>query len=145
MDAAPFKERSEDFLASISYALQRRIQVLFQVEEQEIAVTRIGDREHRRILFWEAAEGGNGVWSRLLQEPDALSKVAHEALRVCHFDEESGEGIAQAESCSRACYRCLLSYANQTDHQNLDRFLIRDYLQSLQNSVTSRIAKRSIV
>ncbi len=90
LNTSAHKDRSEDFLASVSYALQRGIQVLFQLEEQEIAVTRIGEAEQRRILFWEAAEGGNGVWPRLLQEPEALSKVAREALRVCHFDPEKG-------------------------------------------------------
>ena len=34
-------DEKEDFLASISFALQRGMQVLFQVEEQEIAVGRI--------------------------------------------------------------------------------------------------------
>lgn len=125
----------------ISYALQRGMQVLFQLEEQEIAVTRIGEAEQRRILFWEAAEGGNGVWPRLLQEPEALSKVAREALRICHLAPESGKDVAQPESCSRACYRCLLSYSNQTDHPKLDRFLIRDHLLALGISVTSRVAK----
>lgn len=141
LDTSPFKDRSEDFLASVSYALQRGMQVLFQLEEQEIAVTRIGEAEERRILFWEAAEGGNGVWPKLLQEPEALSKVAREALRICHFDPVSGGDLAQPESCSRACYRCLLSYSNQTDHPKLDRFLIRDYLLAVQSSITSRIAK----
>lgn len=140
-DTSPFKERSEDFLASISYALQRGMQVLFQLEEQEIAVTRIGEEDQRRVLFWEAAEGGNGVWQRLLQEPDALARVAQQALRICHFQPETGDDVAQSESCSRACYRCLLSYSNQTDHPKLDRFLVRDYLLSLGKSVTSRLAK----
>lgn len=140
-DTSEFRDRSEDFLASISYALQRGMQVLFQLEEQEIAVTRIGEGEERRILFWEAAEGGNGVWPRLLQEPEALSKVACEALRINHFDPATGNDLAPSGSCSRACYRCLLSYSNQPDHPKLDRFLIRDYLLALQNSATSRIAK----
>ena len=95
LDTSSFRDRSEDFLASISYALQRGMQVLFQLEEQEIAVTRIGEAEQRRILFWEAAEGGNGVWPRLLQEPEAVSKIAREALRICHFDPESGKDMAQ--------------------------------------------------
>lgn len=140
-DTSSFKERSEDFLASISYALQRGMQVLFQLEEQEISVTRIGEAEQRRVLFWEAAEGGNGVWPRLMQEPDALARVAQEALRICHFDPATGEDVAQPESCSRACYRCLLSYSNQMDHPKLDRFLVRDYLLSVAKSITSRIAK----
>ena len=118
---------NEDFLASLGYALQRGMQILFQVEEQEIAVERIGEEAEERLLFWEAAEGGTGVWPRLLEDPQALARVAAEALRVCHFDPATGEDRA-ADSCSRACYECLLSYRNQPDHPRLDRHSIRDYL-----------------
>jgi hypothetical protein len=140
-DVTPHKDRGEDFLASVSYALQRGMQVLFQVEEQEIAVTRIGQKDERRVLYWETAEGGNGIWPRLLDEPKALSQVAREALEICHFDPETGNDLANPDSCSRACYRCLLSYSNQMDHPKLDRLLIRDYLLKLTQAVTSEEAK----
>ena len=64
--------------------------MLFQVEEQEIAVTRIGQKDQRRILYWEAAEGGNGIWPRLLNEPKVLSQVAREALKICHLIRTQG-------------------------------------------------------
>lgn len=140
-DPGRYKDRGEDFLASISFALQRGMQVLFQVEEQEIAVTRIGEKEQRRILFWETAEGGNGIWPRLLNEPKVLSEVARQALQICHFDPVTGADLAQPDTCSRACYRCLLSYSNQIDHPRLDRFVIRDFLMKLLQAVTSEIAK----
>jgi hypothetical protein len=140
-DASPFKDRGEDFLASISYALQRGMQILFQVEEQEIAVARIGQKDERRILYWESAEGGNGIWPRLLHEPKVLSQVAREALKICHFDPDTGSDLADRDACSRACYRCLLSYSNQMDHSRLDRQLIRDYLLKLVQAVTSAVAK----
>jgi hypothetical protein len=134
-------EDEESFLASVSYALQRGMQVLFQIEEQEIAVERIGQEEERRLLFWEAAEGGNGTWTRIMEEPTALGNVAEEALRICHFDPETGEDVAEKDTCSRACYRCLLSYSNQTDHPRLDRLLIRDYLIALKQSITTKVAQ----
>jgi len=134
-------EDEESFLASVSYALQRGMQVLFQIEEQEIAVERIGQEEERRLLFWEAAEGGNGIWTRIMEEPTALGNVAAEALRICHFDHETGEDVAEKDTCSRACYRCLLSYSNQTDHPRLDRMLIRDYLLDLKQSITTKVAQ----
>lgn len=134
------EDKAEAFLASLGYALQRGIQVLFQVEEQEIAVNRIGQKDERRILYWEAAEGGSGVWPRLLEEPRAIANVATESLRLCHFDPASGEDTADKNKCSRACYRCLLSYTNQPDHPSLDRFLIRDFLLKLSRAVTTLIA-----
>jgi superfamily II DNA/RNA helicase len=138
--ASVAKEDTEASLASLSYALQRGSQLLFQVEEQELSVTRIGEHDERRILFWEAAEGGSGVWSRLMEDQAAVSQVATEALRLCHFDVETGNDLAEEEKCSRACYRCLLSYANQPDHRLLNRFLIRDFLLQLRQAVTTRLA-----
>jgi len=127
----------ENFLASLGYALQRAVQILFQVEEQEIAVERIGEENEERLLFWEAAEGGTGVWPRVLEDPQSLARVAAEALRLCHFDPVTGIDDPSA-NCSRACYDCLLSYRNQPDHPRLDRHVIRDYLLLLAQSATSR-------
>jgi superfamily II DNA/RNA helicase/very-short-patch-repair endonuclease len=134
------KDDREPFLASLSYALQRGCQVFFQVEEQEISVQRIGAKDQERIMFWEASEGGNGVWPRLLEEPQSIARVAKEALTICHFDPATGADLAAEGACSRACYRCLLSYSNQTDHRLLNRFGIRDFLISLQTAATTRLA-----
>src|SRR5260370_6120116 len=133
-------DKAEAFLASLGFALQRGIQVLFQVEEQEIAVNRIGQKDGGSILYWEAAEGGSGVWPRLLEEPKAISKVATESLRLCHCDPVSGADTADKAKCSRACYRCLLSYTNQPDHASLNRFLIKDFLLKLSRALTTLIA-----
>jgi len=120
------------FLASLVYALQRGIQVVYQVEENEIAVELIGQGEHQRLLLWEAAEGGTGVWERILDDPGAFAEVAREALRVCHFDAETGEDDAEwRERCTVACYDCLLSYRNQREHRLLNRYHVRDYLLAL--------------
>jgi hypothetical protein len=122
----------EAVLASLQYALQRGIEAVFQVEEQELASERIGTGEHRRILFWEAAEGGAGVLSRLTDDPTALAQVAAMALEVCHCDPATGaERPDEVKDCARACYRCLLSYTNQPDHALLNRHSIRDLLWHL--------------
>jgi very-short-patch-repair endonuclease len=59
-------------------------------------------------------------------------------LRVCHFDPDTGENVD--ETCSRACYRCLLSYSNQGDHPRLDRHAVRDFLVELSSSVTRTVS-----
>jgi len=41
------------------------------IEEREIQVELIGTKQQRRIILWEAAEGGIGVWERLIEEPEA--------------------------------------------------------------------------
>ncbi len=85
------QELDEGFLASLQYALQRGLEVEFQVEEGEIASGRIGMGEHRSILFWEAAEGGVGVLRRLVDESGAVSRVVKASLALCHFDPITGE------------------------------------------------------
>jgi len=87
------EEPDEDFLATLSYSLRRPIQVEYQIEEQEIAVERIGRDQQRRIILWEAAEGGIGVWERLIEEPGAVSKLARTALGLLHFDEITGNEV----------------------------------------------------
>jgi hypothetical protein len=125
-----------DFMASLQAALKAAIQVEFQLEDQELAAEPMPGRDIRRqILFFESSEGGAGVLQRLQSEPDALRRVAKQALEICHFDPETGADRKRAprssEECSTACYDCLMTYANQPDHQRLNRHLIRDYLLQL--------------
>ena len=130
----PIGEKSTDqgFLKTLAYAFQRGIQVVYQVEEQEVALELIGQGGHQRILLWEAAEGGTGVWDRLLRAKQSFPELAKEALRICHFDPDTGEEDAQwVGVCGSACYDCLLSYANQIHHRHLDRYAVRDYLLQL--------------
>jgi hypothetical protein len=127
--------RTEAALKSLAFAVQRGIQFVYQVEEQEVAVELIGQADEQRLLLWEAAEGGTGVWERLVADSTAFAEVAREALRICHFDPETGQPDPAWESrCARACYDCLLSYSNQQEHRHLDRHWIRDYLRLLTSS-----------
>lgn len=125
----------EHFLTTLVYALQRSIQFVYQVEEDEVAVELIGEDENQRLLLWESAEGGTGVWERILADPGSIGTIAREALRVCHFDPETGEPDPAWEGrCAIACYDCLLSYRNQGVHRLLDRWLVRDFLLNLSRS-----------
>ena len=53
-----------------------------QLEQQELSSELLGEGVRRRIMFWEAAEGGAGVLRRLAEEPDALARVARAALEA---------------------------------------------------------------
>ncbi len=118
-------------IATVQHALMRGIEVVFQLEEGEILGEPLPARDNRRsILAYEATEGGAGVLSRLVEEPEALGKVAREVLTLMHFDgvdEAITAGDAnllverEGEACVRGCYRCLLSYFNQPDHELIDR------------------------
>ena len=66
--------------------------------------------------------------TRLVAEPGQLAEVAREALAIMHFDASNGLPEAATAlidepgtACVAACYRCLMSYYNQPDHELLDR------------------------
>jgi very-short-patch-repair endonuclease len=129
----PARPLDPPVMASLAAALKNAIQVAYDLEDAELAVEPLPDRAFRhQLLFYEAAEGGAGVLRLLATQPDALLRVAREALEICHFDPDSGADRHRApragEDCTAACYDCLLSYANQSDHRILDRHLVRDVL-----------------
>jgi hypothetical protein len=80
---------------------------------------------------YEAVEGGAGALSRLIAEPQGFRVVAREALQIMHFkpdtiERAATEGIDVLEQhadarCVAGCYRCLLSYFNQPDHETIKR------------------------
>lgn len=119
------------FLATFQFALERAIQAVYKLEADELASERLGEEKY--LLFWEAAEGGAGVLSQILEDPSAFVKLANTALDICHFLQEKA-------SCTQACYQCLLSYRNQFDHPLLDRYLINDWLKQLSSSTINRHA-----
>jgi superfamily II DNA/RNA helicase len=130
----PISEQANDegFLKSLAYALRRALQVEYQIEEREVAVELIGREDNENLLFWEAAEGGIGVWERLIAEPREFKKLATCALEILHFDPSSGQALPDwEERCTAACYDCLLSYSNQPDHRHLDRHKVRKFLFAL--------------
>jgi hypothetical protein len=134
----PATAMHEDKLASLQFALQRGIEAVYQVAESELASERLGADNALRIMFWEAAEGGLGVLTRLASDPSAIAQVARAALETCHFDPDTGEEVSsEVKDCGRACYRCLLSYTNQPDHPLLDRHAVRDLLLELAGSTTT--------
>jgi hypothetical protein len=66
--------------------------------------------------------------------------VARRALEILHFAPDGTDtrpAEDEREGCARACYDCLLSYYNQSDHAILDRRLIRDFLLALAGGETA--------
>lgn len=81
-----------------------------------------------------------------------LAEVARQALRVMHFDIAATEGYPETQAalsdvedarCVAACYRCLMSYFNQPDHELLDRRdpKARELLLRLVRSLTTLAAR----
>jgi Domain of unknown function (DUF1998) len=118
-------------MATLQHALARGLELIFQLEEGELLTEPVPTRDKRRaILAFEATEGGAGVLGRLTSEPRALSRVARAALELMHYRNIDNAIVARDPSlltsddnadCVKACYRCLLSYYNQPDHEFIDR------------------------
>lgn len=127
----PERPLSESAMATLQHAITRGLELVFQLEEGETLTEPVPSRENRRaILSFEATEGGAGVLGRLLSEPHALSNVARTALELMHFSNidtaiaENNISLMEEEdkaNCVKGCYRCLLSYYNQPDHELIDR------------------------
>ncbi len=131
---SPKEELSQEAMATLQAALKRGIELNFQIEESELAVEPLPDRENRHaLLLYEAAEGGAGVLTRLAEDPHALARVARRALQLMHYrtpePESDADWTPEALSdlqdpvapCEAGCYRCLLSYYNQPDHEHINR------------------------
>ena len=120
---------SETTMATVQHAILRGIEAVFQLEEGEMLAEPMPTREVRNgFLLYEATEGGAGVLTRLVSQEKSLATVALKALEIMHFavaEEElpvATSGLQdQGTACVAACYRCLMSYYNQPDHENLDR------------------------
>jgi hypothetical protein len=129
----PLEELDIKTMATLQYALKRGIEAVYQLEESELMAEPLPKADLRRsILFYESAEGGAGVLTRLATEPEALARVAGEALAIMHFRRPDSGVWSRAQLdeeldadgkpiCEAGCYRCLLSYYNQPDHVNIDR------------------------
>ena len=124
----PKVDLPKEAMISFQYALKRGIEQEYQLEEAELAAEPLPERDTcNAILLYEAAEGGAGVLTRLATDPDAIPRIARRALEVCHFSSESGRWDSFADlkdeeqECEAGCYRCLLSYYNQLDHNWIDR------------------------
>ena len=117
-------------LATLQHALKRGIEAVYQLEEAELLAEPLPDaRERRGVLFYEATEGGAGVLTRLANDPQALAQVARQALRIMHFNVPDDGPMPALDDlhdvpdvkCVAGCYRCLLSYFNQPDHELINR------------------------
>jgi len=130
---APAEHLETEEMASLQAALKSAIQIEFQLEDRELAAEPLpSSADRRRILFYEASEGGARVLRRLVDEPDAWHRVIRRALELCHFDPTTGQDLGgppgRRELCEAACYDCLLSYFNQPDHGLVDRRAIVELL-----------------
>lgn len=129
----PLHLLSLEAMATVQAALKRGIEMTFQIEEAELVAEPLPTVDERKaLMFYESAEGGAGVLTRLATEPHSLSLAARAALQLMHFNEPQGPWVVSEldtleqknnglSICEAGCYQCLLSYFNQPDHDNINR------------------------
>jgi hypothetical protein len=129
----PLKELSLEAMATLQAAIKRGIEMVFQIEESELVAEPLPTADERKgLMFYESAEGGAGVLTRLATEPHSLAQVASVALELMHFKKpehswsvDALDALEQKHKgmsiCEAGCYQCLLSYFNQPDHDNINR------------------------
>ncbi|WP_040573815.1 DUF1998 domain-containing protein [Pontibacter sp. BAB1700] len=119
----------QEGVITLAYALKRAIENVFQVEQSEVGVWFMGEKDNQNILIYEAAEGSLGVLTQLIQSPVKMKEVFREAYRICHFNPETKQDTIPVRP--KASYDDLLSYYNQRYHEQLDRFSIKATLEQL--------------
>ena len=134
----PSRKFSTSQMATLQYAFVRGICSVFELEERELSGEPLPNRSERNvILIYEATEGGIGVLSRLVSDLNKLRKVAKRALVLMHYKKRSDTHweSRSVAPCVSGCYRCLLSYFNQMDHELINRGdkEVKEFLVSLTN------------
>jgi superfamily II DNA/RNA helicase len=122
-------ELTEDGVISLTFALKRAIERVFQIEESEVNVWFMGPEDSRNILVYESSEGSLGILSQLIENTDRLRQVFTEAYKVIHYDPETKQDTKPDKP--KASYDDLMSYYNQRYHEMLDRHSIKAALELL--------------
>jgi hypothetical protein len=121
-------------MATLQHALVRAMETEHVLEAGELLGEPLPTKDDRRaILFYEASEGGAGVLKRLMNGPEHWRRLAEVALDLMHYRLEAGGLVETEDACVAGCYRCVLSYYNQPDHEMIDRRdeAVRDVLVRL--------------
>lgn len=118
-------ENVESFYRTLKEALYQGILVAFDLDAQELdsflKPAADGNGEYS-IVFYETSEGGAGALHALVDEV-RLKQVIHEAKDIIHGDSGTG--------CEKACYECLMTFYNQSEHALLNRSLIQPWLNEM--------------
>lgn len=109
-----------DSIESLAYALQRGLCLALDLETSDIGVSwrwrgNTRDESGCEIIFYDQTPGGAGFVKEAFGD---WKKVTIAAIQVC-----------KECNCEHACYDCLKSYSNQSQHQNLNRLAALSYLE----------------
>ena len=105
---------------SLAYALQRGLCRSLDLESSDIGVSwrwrgNIQEEIGCEIVLYDHTPGGAGFVKEAFDDWERVVKAAMDICRNC--------------TCENACYDCLKSYSNQSQHQKLDRLSVLSFFE----------------
>jgi len=120
---------SDEAVVTMQYAMQKAIELCYNIEPVEVSTILMGKSENRNIMVFESAEGSIGVLKDIARNPVRLKDIFHKAYEICGYDYNTRED--KYPERPKASYDDLLSYYNQADHLIIDRHSIIKALELL--------------
>jgi superfamily II DNA/RNA helicase/very-short-patch-repair endonuclease len=120
---------SEEGVTSLQYALEKAVEVLYNIEPVEIDARLMGSQENKNIMLYESAEGSIGVLKDIARNPSKLKDIFLKAYEICGYDIQTKQD--KYPERAKASYDDLLSYYNQIDHTKINRHSIITALELL--------------
>jgi superfamily II DNA/RNA helicase/very-short-patch-repair endonuclease len=120
---------TEEGVVTMQYALEKAIELLYNIEPVEIDAKLMGSDEYKNIMLYESAEGSIGVLKDIARNPAKLREIFLKAYEICGYDYAKKEDLFPTRP--KASYDDLLSYYNQMDHTKIDRHSIVKSLELL--------------
>ncbi|MEN9228057.1 MAG: DEAD/DEAH box helicase [Gloeomargarita sp. HHBFW_bins_205] len=110
--------REVDFWRSLTYALLAAAAQVIDVPRSELdGLFRPLTNATAEIIIYDNVPGGAGYSRKIGEQFSQVLEAAYAMVRSC--------------SCRQSCYSCLRTYGNQPFHQQLDRHIVREFLQPL--------------
>jgi superfamily II DNA/RNA helicase len=120
---------TDEGVVTMQYALEKAIELYYNIEPVEIAAKLMGGGENKNIMLYESAEGSIGVLKDLARNPAKLRELFIKAYEICGYDINTKEDKYPMRP--KASYEDLLSYYNQMDHGKINRHSIIKALELL--------------
>lgn len=105
---------------SLAYALQRGLCRALDLELSDIGISwrwiaNNKDRTGSEIILYDQTPGGAGFVKEGFDSWERIETAAREICEMC--------------TCEQACYDCLKSYGNQSQHEKLNRLSVIDFFK----------------
>lgn len=122
-------ELTDEGVITFQYALEKAIELYYNIEPVEISAKLMGSNENKNIMLYESSEGSIGVLKDISRNPAKLKELFLKAYDICGYDFSTKED--KFPNCPKASYDDLLSYYNQMDHVKINRHSIIPALELL--------------